>query len=318
MHDKDKNHDEAIKLVKEYGNYCVAEFSVFKNFFAPFIMLFDEIKDYNFSNIIKVDCCSDLDNMFSVLQPDNYGIELIMDEFKPGPKNKWFKNGNFNISKEKCVEILTSYPFKETYHKSLTFNHRVSKLIAPRISPHMALDRLFGYMHNVPENFPLVLFSATINTQEEFNSVQNTIKLLKQDMGNNEFWLLNNGDMKNLSSDELNIDVSLDVDMEDKNISYMKTLSQLKDLEKYTNIVFVDDTFELEESTKIFFEKSNYKSMGFIKQYGYFIDCLYSIHKFDLPILNKVMNDHLKDQENIILEEVLPKSVNMSFILEED
>ena len=58
--------------------------------------------------------------------------------------------------------------------------------------------------------------------------------------------------------------------------------------------------------------------MGFIKQYGYFIDCLYSIHKFDLPILNKVMNDHLKDQENIILEEVLPKSVNMSFILEED
>ena len=318
VHDKEKPHDEAIKLVKEHGNYCVSEFSVFKNFFAPFVMMFEDVKDYKFSNVIKVDCCSDVDNMFSVLPPDNYGIELIMDSFKPGPKNKWFNKGNFNISKEKCEEILNSHPFQDTYHKSLTFNHRVSNLIAPRISPHMALDRVFGYLHNVPENYPLLLFSATIHTQEEFESVKNTITQLKQEIGKHEFWLLNDGDMKNLSSDELDIDMSLDVEMEDKNISYMKTLSQMEDLEKFTNIVFIDDTFELEESTKEFFVKSNYKSMGFIKQYDYFIDCLYSIHKYDLSTFNKVMNDHLRDTANVIFEDILPKAVNMSFVLEED
>lgn len=318
VHDKNVPHKKAIDLLEEHGNYCVSEFSVFKNYFSPFLMMFEELKDYKFSNIIKVDCGSDLDNMFSVGSPDNYGIELIMDNFKPSPKNKWFKRANFNISREKCEEIISSVPFKDTYYKSLTFNHRVSNLIAPRISPHMALERIFGYLNNIPENYPLLLFSATIHTNEELESIKNTIKLLKNDVGKHEFWLLNNGDMKNLSEDEFGIDVCLDVEMEDKNISYMKTLSQMEDLDKFTNVVFIDDTFELEESTKLFFEKSNYKSIGFFKQYDFFIDCLYSIHKYDLGIFNKVMNDHLKDSENVILEEVLPKSVNMSFILEED
>lgn len=238
-----------------------------------------------------------------------------MKNLKVIPEFKWYKNGHFNIMKDECSRIVDTKPFRETYKNLLTFNHKINPLIAPRISPNMGIDRIFGYLKNIPEIQPLCVCVATLNIKRDLEQLKININNFKENCNNINIMVVNNGDMKDLNPDDIGCDSCLDMELENKNITYLKVLSNT-DVKMYTNIVLCDDSFELEESTKEFFEMSKYKSMGFVKQNNKFNDCLYSVIRYDIPLYNKIMNDYIKDTSKFDFEEVLSVNLNLSYIME--
>lgn len=249
-------------LINYFSNYYIAEFTNYYDHMIPFIVAMKEIEHYNFNKIIKLSLEMEITNdlKFEKNKNNPLAIDLTFDYLR-------FKSTDYYSSKGMIMEhknikkIINSFPINEILELSLRLPTEYSYNITPRFCPRLSLDKIFNQLeYHDFKNKSLVLYLTKI---EDSEMVKENILKLKEN--NCQVVILNIGMEKFWSVEELGFDYYYV--LQEQEFIYFNYFSILNivQLLDYSNLIFMNDNFVIEDNIDEFFNHGYYHNISFVK-----------------------------------------------------
>ena len=290
---KEINYYNITNFLEKYNvNYCLYSFKTYDFDLIPFIACYKKLsKLYNFKRVLNLSTYRNQDFFIknrikelisgsvlkeNALDIDNFNITILGNLINLDRQMKWNKECVFIEDKNYYDSLFSSYPFNKILEKCLYITHSYDNHVTPRCSPHHSLERIFGFMKSKLNNRKsIAIFTVKLNNKEDLIKLQNNIKYFR----NTEILIFNSGEMKHISSKDLNYDYYYLVDEDIELYNLWKNVFNIIDLKDYNNIIFTNDSYKLESDIDEFLQISKYKNLCFIRE-----ETSYNLDLFSLSV----------------------------------
>ena len=237
---------------------------------------------------------------------DRMNLSILNQFMSMNSSMKWDKECCFVENYGYLLKLFNSYPFQQLLIRALKVPNKYHNLVTPRCSPKDALERAFVYLKPKINNKPILyLLIFSIEFEEDIERLKKNVKYYK----GGEVMLFNKGSLRNINLRDIGCSYYYLVppEAQDSQI-WTSAFSQENGvkLENYSNVVFSDDSFELETEITQYLERSKYKDISFMRNKDGHSEYLFSLVSEDIPNFLQDIN-----KENAKIQEVFNK---MNFV----
>lgn len=253
------------------------------------------------------DLASGSHNKDNLVDIDRMNLSILNQFMSLSSNMKWDKECCFIEDYQYLVKLFETYPFQQLFNRCLKVPNKYHNIVTPRCSPKDALERAFGYLKpKINDKKILYLLIVSINSEEDIDKLKNNTKHYMSE----DIMIFNKGEIRNLNLKDIGCSYYYLVPSEAENfkiwLSAFNNQNGIK-LEEYSNIVFSDESFFLENNLDEFSKRSKFKNLTFLKSSNNgFSDYLFSLVTEDVPIFLEKIN-----QENFKIQEIFK---NMNFV----
>ena len=311
-----------VEIFKKYGcPHLIAEFINFNFDLIPYIVTAKiMMTNYKIENILNLS--TERNNSEYLTRPletfqagyylenqvqkmDKYCLSFL-DQILTLNNNMMWNSDCIYYEKTEYLQLLfNSFPFERTLINTMKIPKKYTIHISPRCSPKHSLERLIGYIKPkiMKANNTHYTIICDINNEDDIKKIVNNMSHLK----NGEISIINKGKIKKISHKTIPYDFYTPVENQAKEEILMLHSLSNTELDKYSNFVFCDDSFEITEPITEFLERCIYKNQCFCNKNG----------EYDTSFFSVVV-DHIVDfanglkEENFVIKDYLKKTSTRS------
>lgn len=255
---------EVEKILSDhFTNYYLAEFTNYFDHTIPFVIAMQETRNHTFQKVIRLSTQQPIDaNMNIQKMNDNpYAVEMFVDYLKYS-KGEYYTPKGAIFEHQNLVKSVTSYPLMEILEIALRLPTQYSYNISPRYCPRLALDKMVNQLQNHEhKNKSLVVYLTKVEDSEMVKN--NTDKLRAS--GNCDIALLNIGVEKFWGAKELGFDYYFVMQETEDVFDNFFAIFNIIHLFEYSNVILMNDNFEIESEISEFFNHAYYHNISFLK-----------------------------------------------------
>lgn len=300
------NHDKTIQYIKNnIPNHYICQFDNYDNHNVQLMALMDHLPINTFDKILTINSnykggkflenslylCEANGYLGEKVKTDSRGIYLIHKVSRFYNEIEYYKDGCFIGNFQKLYDYCKTIPMQNVLHICLMMPFDYTIHVSPRYAPKYTLEKLLGHhVINPIDKNALVVYNCNIESFNDIDRISKNNEKIKQHL-EGDILIMNSGTLRHIKPAELNTDYYYLCNQDSNKNNIYKQALGMAGIDSYSNVIFMNDGFVIEDDLQEFIEYSYYSNKFLIKDDERLLDVIFSVTIKDLGMYFKMFDD---------------------------